>query len=145
MDLSNFNMILSYQQHRTFAVRFAVSADLDAVQQLVNSTSHADTILHDVENYLTAKRDKILEVSYLFIFKFTCMPFMDHSGIDTLNLPWSLEVQHSKFTTISIRIHNIHTYICTYVHTQMHTFIRTYIVRVYVLIFQCNVFMYVRR
>ena len=67
LDASNFIMILSYQPHRTFAVRFAVSADLDAVQQLVNSTSHADTILHDVESYLAAKRDKILEVFYVFV------------------------------------------------------------------------------
>ena len=48
--------------HRSFAVRSAVSSDLDAIVGLVAGTHGGESVLMDVSHYLAGRRDPLTEV-----------------------------------------------------------------------------------
>ena len=48
--------------YRSFAVRSAVSSDLDAIVSLVAGTHGGESVLTDVSHYLAGRRDPLTEV-----------------------------------------------------------------------------------
>jgi thioredoxin reductase len=91
----------------TFGVRFAVPSDLDSVQHLVDGTSHSETIVKDVENYLTAKRDRIEEgATSLYVLVATCLDQV--VGVAVVRQEQSLDLLRAHYNIEDFVYFNYH-------------------------------------